>query len=173
MTEPQQAAYWRDKARKHEDRVKALGITPEQLAALRAKATKHDELERELMDEKDRKIADARTEADAAARATYLPQLVAAEFRAAAAGRIDASKLDTILEPLDLNKFVGPDNAVDRDKLAAFVDGIADGIAPPVTGKSAGPPAHGQGVRTGGDSGAHSVASGRELYQKRHARKTA
>jgi hypothetical protein len=166
MTVEQQAAYWRTQARKHEDRVKAVGLTPEQVKELRDKATKHDALERELMSDKDKAVAEARESARREARAEVLPALVAAEFRAAAGNRIESARLATILEPLDLSKFLTDNGEVDTDKVTAYVNGVAPGTGTGLQQPPRGPSASGQGRR---DSSAQpSVASGRERYAQRH-----
>lgn len=126
MTAAQQAAYWKHNSRKHEDRVKGLdNLTPEQLKELREKAQKHDALEHELKSDKDKAVDDAKTSTRAEADAEYQPKLVRAEFKAAAAGRLTVERLTTILEPLDLSKFLTSGGDVDTDKVKTYVDGIA------------------------------------------------
>jgi len=164
MTDAQQAAYWKDAARKHEGRNKALGVTPEQLQELRDKAKRAEAVDYELSSEKDKAVADAKKAAAVDAAAEYLPRLVNAEFRAAAAGRIEPERLTTILEPLDMSKFLAADNSVDTAKVSDYVNGIA-----PVTDArkpAAGPSSTGMGKR--GSSATPSVASGRELYLQMH-----
>lgn len=163
MTLEQQVAYYKTTSRKHEDRVKAIGLTPEQVKELRDKATRHDALERELMSDKDKAVAEARDTAKAEARAELIPSLVSAEFRAAAGDRIEADRMATILEPLDLSKFVTDSGVVDTAKVAAFVDGVAPATGDGHQQSSRGPSSSGQGRR---DSSARpSVASGREMYR--------
>jgi len=166
MTAEQQAAYWQDKARKHEERNKAFGrLTPDELATLREKAGQHDALERELMSDKDKAVLEAREAATQTAREEYAPRLVRAEFKAAAANRIDAEKLAAILEPLDLTKFLDGGD-VDEAKVAAYVDSIAPRAADPEDDEPParrGPSASGAGKRTG--STGPSLQSGAELYR--------
>jgi hypothetical protein len=170
MTAEQQAAYWKDKARKHETRVKSLGnLSADELAALREKANRHDALEFELMSDKDKAVAEAKESASTEARSTWLPRVVAAEFKAAAAGRIESDRLAAILEPLDLSKFIDGDD-VDAEKVAAFVDDIApkqDQQPAPRRGPSAST----AGQRT--STTAPSIDNGRSEYQRRHGRKSA
>jgi hypothetical protein len=154
MTVEQRAEYWREKAQKHE---KIWKSRADDYDALKAKAAKHDALERELMSDKDKAVAQAKDDADAAARNTYAPKLVAAEFKAAAAGRIDAERLATIIEPLDLSKFLDAAGDVDTAKVSKFVDGIA-----PKAPEQRGPTSQGAGRRD--SSTGPSVATGRELY---------
>lgn len=54
MTPEQQAAYWRDKAQKHEKQWKATGLDPKELEALRSKAERFDKAELEKLDEVER-----------------------------------------------------------------------------------------------------------------------
>jgi hypothetical protein len=173
MNGDQREAYWRFQARKHEGRVKALnGLTPEQLADLQDKATKHDALERELMSDKDKAIAEAKDNTAADVAAQFVPRLVNAELKAAAALKgVPAESLSTALEYVDAAKFLdakGED--VDTDKVAAFVESIA-----PATGTSTtsrlGPTSHGLGARQPGNTKA-TVATGAELYASRHPQKS-
>lgn len=167
MTPEQQVSYWKHQSRVHEGRVKALGVTPDELKELRRRAAQHDALEQELMSDKDKEIARARETAYSEARAGLIPALVSAEFRAAAGNRVDPARLATILEPLDLSKFLDSSGGVDTVKVAAFVDGVA-----PVTGNQGtpGPSSSGLGQRASGVQG--SVASGRDLYTQMHSKKT-
>lgn len=172
MTDKQQAAYYKAQARKHEDRNKAIGLTAEQVAELRAKADKHDAMERELMSDNEKKVAEASDAAKAAARAEFLPQIVNARLEAAAAGKgISSEGLAKALEFVDATKFVAADGSVDTAKVSEFIDGIA-----PATGNNGqqplrrGPSPSGQGNRGSSSTGV-SVASGRELYQQRHPAK--
>jgi hypothetical protein len=158
MAPEQQAAYWKHQARKHEDRVRALGDY-EQIK------TERDRLKAEHQTADEKALEDAQKAAADAARADergkYAPRLFAAEFRAAAAGRIPAEKLAAIIEPLDTTKFLTPDGEVDADKVKQFVDGIApDGKKWPDMGQGH----HETTVTTG-------VGAGRSLYEERHAKK--
>lgn len=169
MSAQQQAAYWQDKARKHEGRVKALGnLTPEQLAELKEKADKADNLELDLGTDIEKASALAKRAAADEADAKYRPMLVNAEFKAAAAGRIAPDKLATILEPLDLSKFLAADGTPDTDKVTAYIDGIAPATGSTTATTRPGPSPSGQGQRGGQTAApAQSVAAGRELYRNR------
>jgi hypothetical protein len=172
MTVDQQAAYWKHQSRKHEDRSKAFGdLTPEALAELREKAEKQEAFEYELSSEAEKRAADARREARAEADAEYRPRLVEAKFEALSAGRIEPEKLATILEPLDLSKFLTTDGTVDAAKVSAYVDGIAPTQSPQTR---TGPSPSGQGNRSGNTRstpGTGSVAAGRDLYAETHQKK--
>jgi hypothetical protein len=165
MTPAQQTEYWRHKARKHEDRVKLYGdFTPEQLADLKAKADKQDALERELMSESEKKVADAKAQAKAEADATYRPLLAKAAIESAASGRIEAEKLAAALAPLgDLAYFINDAGQVDTAKVTAWVDGIAPAKGNPPKGPTLTP--HGTRGATGGTGG--TASTGREMYEAR------
>ncbi len=169
MSPDQKAEYWREKAQTHERRAQASEragrVSPERLAELKAKAKRADDLDYELSTDKDKAVANAKKSAAEGAAAEYLPRLVNAEFRAAAAGRIEPERLTTILEPLDMSKFLAADNSVDTAKVATFVNGIAPVMG---TGKppAVGPSSRGQGQRN--SSASPSVASGRDRYAQRH-----
>lgn len=137
MTPEQKAEYWRHKARIHEDRSKAFGdLTPEAVAELRTKADRHDALERELLSDKDKAVLEAQEAAKAETLKAVTPKLVAAEFKAAAAGRIEADRLKEIIEPLDLSKFLTSKGEVDEVKVASYVNGIAPASPPKPRGPS-------------------------------------
>lgn len=166
MTTEQQVAYWQHQSKRHEGRAKAFdGLTPEQLTDLREKARRHDDLERELMSDRERAALEAGEAAKAETTSTYLPRLVAAEFKAAAAGRIAADALKGIIEPLDLSRFV-KDGEVDEAKVAAYVDSIA-----PATKQQRGPSATGLGGRR--DAGGAAGDQGRAMAAKRFGTATA
>jgi hypothetical protein len=84
-----------------------------------------DDLKRAQMSDQERAI----DEAKAATRAEVLGQvgskIAAAEFKAAAAGRLGDDQLQTLLAGLDLQAFLTPDGDVDVDKVGSFIDGIA------------------------------------------------
>jgi hypothetical protein len=171
MTDGQQAAYWKHQSRQHESRVKALGVTPEDLASLREKAKRAEDLEYDLASDKDKAVADAKKEASDEVASKYTPRLVRAEFKAAAAGRIEPEKLATILEPLDLSKFLDANGEVDADKVSAYVDGIAPAKGNEDQGQQQkrGPGNGGQGRREQSRTGA-SVQSGRDMYRAKYAK---
>lgn len=169
MTTEQAANYWKHQARKHEDRVKAFGgLTPEQLADLRAKAQRAESLERDLMSDSERAVAEAAEQARLVAEAELWPRLVDAELRAAAAAAgKDLGKLQANLKLVDRSKFLTDSGDIDTDMVTEYVDGIA-----PATGTRRGPSPEGHGRRDSTASPDRSVAAGRELYRNRHAKQT-
>jgi hypothetical protein len=143
MTVEQREAYWKHQSRKHEERVKAFGnLTPEALKALQDKATKHDQLERELMSDKDKAVAEATDKAKAEA----IPRVVKAEFKAAAKGVLTADQLNALLEDRDLAKYVDANGDPDEDKIAKLVTAFA----PAKPQQRTGPTATGLGNRQAG-----------------------
>lgn len=157
MKPEEQVAYWKHQARKHEDRSRGT-------ADYEAIKRERDELKARTQTAEEKALEDAKAEGRAEAAKASLPRLVAAEFRAAAAGRIPADQLATLLEPLDLTKFLSADGGeVDTDKVQQYIDGIA-----PADGKKW--PDMGQGKR-GGSTKAKGVSAGRSLFEDRHAKK--
>lgn len=106
---------WRDLARKHEERAKANAAAVKEL----------DELKKQSMTDIEKAVATARTEGETNATRKASAKVAAAEIRAAAAGRLDDSKIAALLEGIDLGKFVDDDGEVDTAKVTKFVDGIA------------------------------------------------
>lgn len=103
MTPEQQAAYWQDKARKHEDRVKAFGdITPEKLVELQQEA---EELRRKTQTAEETALADA-TEAG----------------RAEIRGQLAVERVTTALERATQGRIIDPAAAFALDK-ATFITG--------------------------------------------------
>lgn len=168
MSIDQQAAYWKHYARQHEERAKPFkDLTPEALQALRDKADQHDALERELMSDKDKAVATARDEATAETTAKFAEKLVKAEFKSASAGRLDADRLNAILAPLDLTKFLDKSGDVDEAKVTAYVDSVAPAKAPAQRGPSS--TGLGTAPHTPGERG----AQGRAMAEKRFGKTSA
>lgn len=86
--------------------------------------TELEEIKRSQMTDQEKAIAEARAEARAEALAEAGSNIAAAEFKAAAAGRLDDDQLETLLGSLDLKAFL-TDDKVDTDKIATFMDGFA------------------------------------------------
>lgn len=104
---------WKAQARKHEERAKANA----------AAAKERDELRRSAMSEQEQAVAQAVDQARADTLRQVGGQLVAAEIRAAAAGR--STDLDALVEGIDPTKFLDESGQVDRDAVKAWVDRIA------------------------------------------------
>lgn len=175
MTAEQQAAYWKYYARQHEQRNKDLGnLTPEALAELRTKAEAHDQLAREAMSASEKAVDDAKVQTRTEERGIFMPQLVLAEFKAAAAGRIDAAQVAAIVGPLDKTFFYGADGtSVDSAKVAAYIDQIAPAQATPPTRR--GPTPAGTPTHVGTTPAAPATSgldAGRAAYEARHGKRS-
>ena len=163
MDATQQAAYWRHQARKHEtENKKFRGVNLEEL---QTKAKAHDEIERELMSDKDKAVEDAKAEA----RREATEQTVIARMDAAAARvGMTAEKFAEISEWVDPRRFVNNKGDVDLDAINRW----AEANKPSETEQKQqqrGPSPAGAGAagaRTG-----PSVAAGRAEYEAKKAAK--
>lgn len=106
---------WKAQARKHEERAKANAQAAKEL----------EEFKRQSMSETEKAIDEARTSARREALVEAGGKVAAAEIRAAATGRMDEDQLDTLIDNVNLARFVDEDGEVDRQAVAQFVDGIA------------------------------------------------
>ena len=166
MKPEEQAAYWQDKARKHEGRVKAFGgLTADELATLREKAQRQDALEAEMASEKDKAVNEAKTSTQAEMDAKYRPMLAETAFRVAIGDRKPENEVDDFIADLNLARFLNDDGKVDTAKVLARVEQFAP--AKGTQQQQRGPVVTGHGARGGGNSGA-STLTGRELYEQRH-----
>jgi hypothetical protein len=127
---------WKAQARKHEERAKANAKAAQEL----------DEFRKQSMSETEKAIELARTEGRREALTEAGGKVAAAEIRAAATGRMNDEQVSTLLENVNLARFVDDAGEVDRDAVVAFVDGIA----PQPTEQPTVPVDLGQGARTGG-----------------------
>jgi len=91
-----------------------------------------DKLRESTQSEQEKALAAARKEGETAARASTLPKLVAAEFKAAAAGRMTSEQLAGFIEDLDLTKYLTDDGEVDAERVANKVDLLAPPSEPRV-----------------------------------------
>lgn len=115
-----EVAKWKELARKHEDRAKANAGAQKELDALKAAS----------MSDLEKAVAQAKADGINEGLATSAQKVVAAEFKAAAAGRLDAAALSTLLDGLNLVAFIDAAGDVDSEKVQSFVDGIAPAAAP-------------------------------------------
>lgn len=149
-----EAEKWKSQARKHEERAKA-----------NAKAAKElEEFRQQSMSEAERAIEQARTEARQQAFAEVGSKVAAAEIRAAATGRMSPEQVSTLLENLNVDRFIGDDGEVDREAVARFVDGIAP--QPPETTTTATALDLGQGTRSTHDAALNGDPLLRDLKSK-------
>lgn len=135
-----EAEKWQALARKHEDRAKANSSAAKEL----------EELRKASMSEVERAVAEAKAAGRAEAIAEVGTQLVDAELRAAAAGRLADAQLDVLLQGLNRAAFLGADGTVDRASVVKFVNGIAPAAKEENSTSTGNPFDFGQGAR-GGD----------------------
>jgi hypothetical protein len=169
MTAEQQAAYWKDKARKHEDVVKDLKPKLADYDALKTKADEWDAFQHTADTEHEKALAAAREEAAKTAaekaraeeRARLIPVAVGAALRTQLAGRLEAKQVDALLDGIDHNRFLDDNGAVDADKVRDWVADVAPKKDPDL----------GQGRR--GNNPPDGVAAGQAEYERRHPRAAA
>lgn len=165
MTDAERADYYNRRADRLRDALRSFGnLTPETLRALQEKANKHDELERELMSDKDREIAQVREQERLAAT----PRVVRAEFKAAAKGVLNAEQLTALLEDRDLTKYVDANGDPDEDKIAKLVTAFAP-AQESQDQRRRGPSPVGAGAR--GSASGPSLSAGADAYARRHGKK--
>lgn len=128
MTSEQQAAYWKHKARTHEDKWKQVvnrNLTPEQVLEMQQQL---DDANRARMSDHQREVDDARKEGANEVRAALMPQIVrtaiAAEL-ARKAPQITDEDLQARTEYLDLTKFLTSKGEVDADKVSNYATTLA------------------------------------------------
>lgn len=138
---------------------------------MKKKAERLAQVERERETETEKARREAVEAAEAAALARMRPQLVAAEFRAAAAGRIDAERLATLTEDIDFGKYVDDKGVIDTEKIAKKVAAWAP------EGQQQQPPAgarpkpdHSQGPRNQKVSG---LQAGADMFAARRGKRPA
>lgn len=108
-----EAEKWKSQSRKNEDRAKDNA----------KKAKDLDELHKASMTDAEKAIADAEARGRSAALVESGSKIVAAEVRAAAAGRnLD---VDALLEGLDPARFLDSEGEPDADAISKWVDRIA------------------------------------------------
>lgn len=170
MTDAEQAAYWKFHSRRHQARADERSDYDE----LKAKAAEADRLRQQVETEAQKALREATEQARKTALDEFSPRLVAAEFRAASAGRIESDRLATLTEDIDMSRYVKADGSVDLDKVAAKVDAWAppaplpDPNAPPPPPRGVRPDPS-QGSRGGNKTTGTDV--GREMFENRRGKK--
>ena len=172
MTADQQISYWKFHSRKHEDSVRDLRNQYADYDAIKAQAADAARLRQQVETDAEKALREATENARKTALDEFSPRLVAAEFRAASAGRIESDRLATLTEDIDMSRYLKADGSVDLDKVSAKVDAWAPKPAPPDPNAPPPPPRgvkpdHSQGAR-GGKVG----LTGREMYEARHPKRT-
>lgn len=105
-------------------------IVADRVARERAKFSDYGDLKRKAaaaMTEQERAVAEAEQRGAQTASAKTGARLVRAEFRAAAAGRVDTDALDAYLEDVDPAKFLGDDGEPDTKAIEARIARLGGG----------------------------------------------
>jgi hypothetical protein len=155
MTAPQQAAYWKYQARKHEDTSKAR-------ADYDAVVAERDALKKATQTDAEKAVDEAKVAARKEALLEAAPKLVAAEFKAELKGTRSPEQIAALLAPLDLTKFLTADGEVDTDKVSTYAAGLGS------AGKEW--PDTGQGNRR--TTAAKGVSAGADLFEQSRSKKT-
>lgn len=162
MTIEQQAAYWRHHARKHEDRLKAIDVTPEELTRLRESDAEMQRLAEASRTDMERIEARAATaEQRVAALEPDLLKLQAA-IKAGLPAEVSAKLLAAS------RRIVGGTAEEYEADAADYFGSAPIQFGPPAPPA---PPVLDQGARQTGKQ-APSVAAGRDLWAERHGNKT-
>lgn len=106
---------WKALSKKNEDRAKANAKAAQEL----------EEFRKQSMSETEKAIEEARTAGRREALTEAGAKIAAAEIRASATGRLADEQVATLIDNVNLARFVDDDGEVDRAAVAAFVDGIA------------------------------------------------
>jgi hypothetical protein len=118
MTAVEQAAYWKHQSRKHEKTAKDRADYSE----LKAKADQFDEEQRKSESEHDRKLREAaeaaRREGENIGAQRYLRDAIRADLRATTGKSND--DLKSVMDVIDITKFVNTDGDIDSEKLTSF-----------------------------------------------------
>lgn len=158
MSAEQQAAYWKDKARKHEQRANSRVDYDD----LKSKADRLEQLERENESEKDKAVREAREKAATDTRAEIEAQTVQAMARMALRSRgVKDEGIASFVTETNLSAFVSDDGQVDDERLLARVDRYAG-----TAGGQQRWPGTGQDRRGGATR-----ESGSDLYDRLHGSK--
>jgi|SRR5690349_13630541 len=94
---------------------------------LRAAQAELDKVRKSGLTEQEKAVAEAEQRGAQTAAAKAGPRLVRAEFRAAAAGRVETDTLSAYLEDVDLTKFLGDDGEPDTKAIEARISRLGGG----------------------------------------------
>lgn len=161
MTPEQQAAYWQYHARKHEDRLKQIDVTPDELARLRASDAEMQRLAEASRTDMER--VEARAAAAEQKLAATEPELLRlqAAIKAALPAEVSAKLI------AGARRIVGSTAEEYEQDAADYFGSAPIQLAPPAPAV----PVLDQGARQTGRQGP-SVAAGRDLWAERHGNKT-
>jgi hypothetical protein len=134
MDAPQQAAYWKYQARKHESAAKDLGRRYGDYDQVAERARQYDALLASTQTDQERAVAEARKtaaeETRAAAVQEFGGQLVAARLHSALAGRLEPEQIEGLVEGVDPRRFLDDSGAVDAEKVTKWANRVAPKKAP-------------------------------------------
>lgn len=156
-TEP--STGWKPPASQEElDRIISSRLSREQAKfadydTLKEKATQYEALAAASQTDQERAVNEAKATTAQAERSRWVPQVVTAEFKAAAAGVLTPEQVTAFLEDVDLSKYVKKDGSVDTERIASRVQALT----PATQGQKQAPRDFGQGA-----GGSHIVPSGRD-----------
>lgn len=136
MSQPEQVAYWQHQARKHENRVQAMGDYDQ----VKADAQKYQDMVTAQQSQHERAVADARRQGHADAIAAAGDQLVEQWVRAAAYQRLDEERVNALLGGMNRKAFINAQGAVDTAKVYEFVNAAAPAQQAPPLPPAAVPP---------------------------------
>jgi hypothetical protein len=132
---------------------------------LKQRATQWDKFVNESKSDQEKALDEARQDAERnaydKARREFGGQLVEANLRAAASGRMSDASLSALLAGVDKTLFLTEQGSVDSAKVTQFIDGIAPTKTPGQT-----PGGFGQGPRTGTPKAG--IDAGYAAWEQRH-----
>lgn len=144
----------------------------DELTALRQKAERADELERERMSDQEKAVAEAvaaaKREAADATRAELLPKLQTTQLRAAAAEILSGDRLDNWLKSVNVSAFVDEQGTVNTDEVMGTLTALfGDSDARDGDRRNNGGHRDWGHSRDNGGGVAGGVQAGRELFKSR------
>ena len=123
MSADQQVAYWKDKARKHEQRANSRSDYDD----LKARAARLEQIEREHESEQDKAVREAREAGATDARTAVQQETTAAMARMALRARgVKDEEITSFVNETNLSVFVNDEGQVDDERLLARVEKYAD-----------------------------------------------
>ncbi len=160
MAEAQKAAYYQFHLRKKEDQLKKLPSADE-LKRLRQAETDLTELRNAQLSDQEKALEAARAQGEQAAADRYRDLLVAAEFRAVAAGRVPG--LDELVQDLRLDRYITEAGEPDAVAITARVESLLPAAPTGGAPQEQGAPDLEQGYRTPPSTNP-TTSAGRDLY---------
>lgn len=167
MNVEQQAAYWKHKARKHEDRANAA-LSSDDAQALRDRIA---ELESATLSAEqvaaNQQLEQARTEAAAAARAELMPVIHESQLIGYGSTVISGERLQAWVASANPTHFLGEDGAIDGDKVRTHLTALFGETKDADPAPKQKWPNYGQSAPIGGGAKPQRGAAGLEEAKKR------